>query len=114
MLDNDDTIGKSERPSLYKTQRWRQLRQRRLTVEPHCRMCAKMGLRERAVIVDHIKPWKGDLVLFYMYANTQSLCKLHHDGLKKSNEYFGYDKTMGADGWPVDAQHPFNKASRNG
>jgi len=56
MLDNDDTIGKSERPSLYKTQRWRQLRQRRLTVEPHCRMCAKMGLRERAVIVDHIKP----------------------------------------------------------
>ena len=32
-----------------------------------------------AVIVDHIKPHRGDKVLFWDRNNWQPLCKMHHD-----------------------------------
>lgn len=42
-----------------------------------------------AVIVDHIKPHKGDRTLFFDYDNTQSLCKTCHDGVKQRIEKSG-------------------------
>lgn len=72
-------------------------------------MCAAMDMQVRAVIVDHRVPHRGNEKLFFDYDNTQSLCKLHHDALKHSNEMRGYDKTIGSDGWPVDPNHPFHK-----
>ena len=42
-----------------------------------------------AVIVDHIRAHRGNPALFFDYANTQSLCKLHHDRDKQIAERRG-------------------------
>ena len=55
------------------------LRPAQLLREPFCRECAKRGIRTRATVVDHIKPFRGDWTLFVDPANHQSLCKHHHD-----------------------------------
>ena len=55
------------------------LRPAQLLREPFCRECAKRGIRTRATVVDHIKPFRGDWTLFVDPANHQSLCKYHHD-----------------------------------
>lgn len=94
----------------YKSARWKEIRRKRLAANPWCVMCAAMDTKTRATIVDHTIRHRGNEKLFYDYANTQSLCKLHHDSVKKSNEYIGFDKRIGSDGWPIDSQHPFNKA----
>lgn len=55
------------------------LRPAQLLREPFCRECARQGLRTRATVVDHIRPFRGDWVLFVDPTNHQSLCKHHHD-----------------------------------
>lgn len=55
------------------------LRPAQLLREPFCRECARQGLRTRATVVDHIRPFRGDWVLFVDPANHRSLCKHHHD-----------------------------------
>ena len=55
------------------------LRPAQLLREPFCRECAKRGIRTRAMVVDHIKPHRGDWQLFVDPDNPQSLCKHHHD-----------------------------------
>lgn len=55
------------------------LRPAQLLREPFCRECAKRGIRTRATVVDHVKPFRGDWELFVDPANHQSLCKHHHD-----------------------------------
>lgn len=57
----------------------RQFRPAQLLREPFCRECARRGLRTRATVVDHVKPFRGDWTLFTDPANRQSLCKHHHD-----------------------------------
>lgn len=55
------------------------LRPAQLLREPFCRACALRGLRTRASVVDHIRPFRGDWTLFVDQANHQSLCKRCHD-----------------------------------
>lgn len=55
------------------------LRPAQLLREPFCRECARQGIRTRATVVDHIRPFRGDWTLFVNPANHQSLCKHHHD-----------------------------------
>ena len=55
------------------------LRPAQLLREPFCRECAKRGIRTRATVVDHVKPFRGDWALFVDPDNHQSLCKHHHD-----------------------------------
>ena len=55
------------------------LRPAQLLREPFCRECAKQGIRTRATVVDHVRPFRGDWALFVDPANHQSLCKHHHD-----------------------------------
>jgi 5-methylcytosine-specific restriction protein A len=79
---------KSSRCSSRKTERvwrswstspiWKSIRRHRLAEEPHCRECARGGLKIIASHVDHIKPHRGDWWLFVDYKNTQSLCARHH------------------------------------
>lgn len=57
----------------------KRLRPEQLLREPFCRECAKSGLRVRATVVDHIKPFRGDWDLFVDPRNHQSLCKRCHD-----------------------------------
>ena len=65
--------------SLYSTPTWQRLRAEHLLEEPWCRMCAAEGIRTRATVVDHIRPHRGDWLLFVDKNNHQSLCKFHHD-----------------------------------
>lgn len=55
------------------------LRPAQLMREPFCRACAAKGWRTKAMVVDHIIPFRGDWALFVSPSNHQSLCKYHHD-----------------------------------
>jgi 5-methylcytosine-specific restriction endonuclease McrA len=94
---------------LYKTRAWKGLRAQRLAEDPLCTMCKAQGHLTAATVVDHVKPHKGDHALFFAYANTQSLCKPHHDRAKQREDRRGYGGAIGPDGWPIDARHPANR-----
>lgn len=65
---------------MYSTREWvDDLRPTQLLLEPMCRECAKRHLRTRATVVDHIKPHRGDWLIFTDRGNLQSLCKRCHD-----------------------------------
>ena len=64
------------------------LRPDQLLREPFCRACAKEGVRTRATVVDHIKPHRGDPVLFWDQDNWQPLCKHHHDVKTRTEDQF--------------------------
>ena len=72
---------------------------------PLCVMCQGEGRLTAATVVDHVKPHRGDLVLFWDRANWQGLCKLHHDAAKGREERRG--AAIGCDvlGVPNDAGH---------
>lgn len=55
------------------------LRPAQILREPFCRECAKRGVRTRATVADHIKPFRGDWALFVDPANHQSLCERCHN-----------------------------------
>ena len=93
---------------LYKTQAWKATRRQQLQQEPLCRMCMVAGRVIAATVADHVRPHKGDRVLFFDAANLQSLCAPCHDGAKQQQERLGYSTQIGYDGWPVDDNHPAN------
>lgn len=80
----------------YKTAAWARLRKRQLQREPLCVFCKKRGLVDPADTVDHIKPHRGDMALFFDINNLQSLSKSCHSSqkqrLEKSGE-FGCDES---------------------
>lgn len=63
-----------------------ELRRRRLTAEPLCRMCKAKGIVRAATVPDHIKPLAlgGEDV----DSNIRCLCDEHHDQVTR--EEFGY------------------------
>ena len=94
----------SSRPwiKFYKTVAWHRLRAKQLRREPLCRMCRDDKEIVEAKVVDHIKPHKGDMVLFFDPMNLQSLCVHHHNShkqrMEKSGE-FGCDESGIVPGW---------------
>ena len=44
-----------------------------------CEECLKRGKYVKAAVVDHIKPHRGDPVLFWDRSNWRGLCKECHD-----------------------------------
>ena len=66
--------------------KWRKARADFLKANPLCSFCKAQGLYVPAFIVDHIKPHKGDVNLFWDRGNWQALCKRCHDGAKQSME----------------------------
>ena len=98
--------------ALYRTRWWRRTRQSILRQEPLCRMCAMSGRAETATIVDHITPHRGDPALFYAVENLQPLCHECHASLKQQQETRGWHGAIGADGMPLDPNHPARRAER--
>ena len=98
----------SKHANLYKLVAWTKiLRPVQLMNEPLCAFCAAKGIDTVATVVDHIKPHRGDRLLFLDPKNLQSLCKPCHDSDKQSEEVNGYSSSIGEDGWPIDDAHPF-------
>lgn len=74
----DRTPARRERQDLYDWQ-WRKYSRRRLSEHPYCIRCHAAGKIRAAVVTDHIRPHRGDVVLFRDPNNHQSLCKHCHD-----------------------------------
>jgi 5-methylcytosine-specific restriction protein A len=70
--------------AIYKSARWKKIREIRLQINPLCQECEKQGMIAIARLVDHINPIKhgGEP---YDLDNTQSLCYSCHNR-KTSNE----------------------------
>lgn len=79
---------------------------------PLCCMCEKEGRTTPTFAVDHIKPHRGDMTLFWDPNNWQPLCRDHHNRAKQSEERLGYSSAVGDDGWPVDDLHPANSGKQ--
>ena len=61
------------------------MRARQLAEHPWCEACLKAGIHEPAEEVDHIKPHRGNPVLFFDDENLQSLSKRCHS-IKTASE----------------------------
>jgi 5-methylcytosine-specific restriction endonuclease McrA len=103
---------------LYRDLRWcgpHGIRQQALLRDNYtCQRCGCLlvtGNRHhpRAAVVNHIKPHKGDEVLFFDLENTESVCKTDHDTLIQREEARGYTIGSDVDGRPVDPWHPWNR-----
>lgn len=70
---------------------WQKAREGFLRKHPLCVMCQREGMVVAAAVVDHIKPHRGDKLLFWDSANWQPLCKWHHDSTKQAEERRGGD-----------------------
>ncbi|WP_083509382.1 HNH endonuclease signature motif containing protein [Hyphomicrobium sulfonivorans] len=66
--------------------RWQRERLRYLAKHPLCVRCQDRGRLVPATVVDHVRPHRGDLQLFWSPTNRQALCKACHDGWKQSLE----------------------------
>jgi 5-methylcytosine-specific restriction protein A len=91
-----------------------------------CRRCQAHGLlnagnlradgslqtnaRRMHLVVDHVKPHKGDQKLFWDRSNWQPLCPDHHDITKQQEEHGKVRSGTGIDGRPLDPDHPWNRA----
>lgn len=58
--------------------KWQKTRVAYLASHPLCVECEKAGRLTAATDVDHIKPHRGDMGLFWDRSNWQSLCGLCH------------------------------------
>ena len=63
----------------YDTHRWKVARSLHLQREPLCRAHDRYGYAVAAEVVDHIRPHRDDMSLFWDESNWQSLCKRCHD-----------------------------------
>ena len=81
--------------------RWRKARALYLTSHPLCVYCESDGQTRSASVVDHIKPHKGDIRLFWDESNWQALCKTHHDSTKQRMERSGKDVGCDINGNPL-------------
>lgn len=91
--------------------RWQRERLAFLAQHPLCTMCEHEGRVVAATVVDHIIPHKGDYKLMWDRSNWQSLCEQHHNRDKQSQDRGG-DKqrnTIGINGRPTNASHPWNR-----
>ena len=94
----------------YSSRRWQKIRVWQLRSDPWCALCRRRGEVTPAEVVDHIEPHGGDPRAFW-FGTLQSLCRPCHDGEKRTIELKGYSNRIGADGYPVDPNHPFNANS---
>ena len=65
---------------------WQQARAEYLAEHPFCVSCYSRGVFKPATHLDHIKPHKGDAVLFWDRSNWQGLCSHCHNALKQRAE----------------------------
>lgn len=86
----------------YSTVAWKRLRKKQLSIQPLCKFCLEKDIITPADTVDHIKPHKGNMKLFFDISNLQSLDKSCHSSRKQRMEKsgdFGCDEDGIVEGW---------------
>lgn len=103
------TMPRPEWQAFYNSKAWKKVRRAQFDHEPLCRECRKQGRLVPAEDVDHIIQLEdGGAPLDP--ENLQSLCHSHHsEKTARDRLGHGYSKAVGADGFPLDAAHPFNQ-----
>lgn len=86
---------------LYRTARWRRLRERQLAHQPLCQWCLELDTVEPATEVHHLIAHRGDLDLFWS-GPFLSTCTPCHATRGQREDRGQLVQTFGADGWPVD------------
>lgn len=81
--------------SLYDA-RWQKYRKGFLQRHRRCKMCGAS-----ATVVDHIKPHRGNWLLFWDVRNWQALCARCHNSVKQASES-NEGKGCDAQGRPLD------------
>lgn len=59
--------------------RWQRFAKAFLAAHPLCVICEREGRVTGAEVVDHVKPHKGDMELFWQRGNHQPLCVRCHN-----------------------------------
>lgn len=65
---------------------WQKARERHLAANPLCVYCEEAHIVRAATVVDHKKPHRGDMKLFWDPGNWQSLCTNCHSSRKQREE----------------------------
>ena len=105
--------------SFYRTERWRALRKAFLAKNPVCGHCGAPARH-----VDHVRPHRGDVGLFFDVRNLYPLChSCHSSKTVTSDGGFGNPRkdvtqpepercsACSLDGEPLDGRHPWNSRS---
>lgn len=87
---------------------WRAIRRRQLNEHPLCEKCEARGITRAANTVDHHPPHEGVWERF-VNGPFRSLCGSCHSGDARQEQRRGYSGAVGADGFPLDPAHPFNR-----
>lgn len=69
--------------------KWQQARLAFLAKHPLCAYCERDGRVTEATVVDHIKPHRGDMRLFWDRSNWSPLCATCHSSVKQAEENQG-------------------------
>ncbi len=67
--------------------RWQVSSKGYLRRHPLCVCCLANGITASATLVDHVRPHRGDMALFWDATNWQALCKRCHDVVKQAVEH---------------------------
>lgn len=92
---------------LYNSKRWKQVRLNQLAKQPYCQCEHHKGKSYPANVVDHKIPHRGNIRLFWLPSNLQSMAKPCHDKFKQSQEKGGAGFKQGCDefGNPLTDNH---------
>lgn len=104
-MDSTNRFWRARGNNFYNDKLWLKLRAKFLAKNKTCTFCG-----DKATVVDHIVPHKGNYSLFINDRNWQSLCKLCHDSAKQKAERRGLNQ-IGVDenGIPLDPSHLWNQ-----
>lgn len=85
---------------LYKTSRWRRIREAKLAQDPLCEWCLEREIVEPANEVHHDGPHRGDVERFFE-GPFVSTCKSCHASRGQREDLGQTVVTFGPDGWPI-------------
>lgn len=104
-MGNENRPWRVGKDNFYNDKLWLKTRAKFLAKNKICKFCG-----DKATVVDHIKPHRGNYALFINENNWQPLCKLCHDSAKQKAERRGLDQIgVGLDGFPIDPNHLWNQ-----
>ena len=100
MHNDQRSTAAAEYRRLYKTAKWRRIREAQLMRQPLCEWCLESETVEPATEVHHKVPHRGDLSLFWS-GPFISTCKPCHASRGQREDLGQRVVTYGADGWPI-------------